>query len=31
LEAESLQQQARRLSDLFEFMMHDQSGAKGWG
>ncbi len=31
LEAESLQQQARRLSDLIEFMMHDRPGAKGWG
>ncbi len=31
LEAESLHQQACRLSDLIEFMMHDQSGAKGWG
>jgi Lon protease-like protein len=31
LEAESLHQQARRLSDLIEFMMHDQSGSKGWG
>ena len=31
LEAESLHQQARRLIDLIEFMMHDQSGAKGWG
>jgi len=31
LEADSLQQQARRLSDLIEFMMHDRSGAKGWG
>ena len=31
LEAESLHQQARRLSDLIEFMIHDQSGAKGWG
>ena len=31
LEADSLHQQARRLSDLIEFMMHDQSGAKGWG
>ncbi|MCX5723335.1 MAG: LON peptidase substrate-binding domain-containing protein [Nitrospirae bacterium] len=30
LEAESLHQQARRLSDLIEFMMHDQSGSKGW-
>ena len=31
LEADSLYQQARRLSDLIEFMIHDQSGAKGWG
>jgi Lon protease-like protein len=31
LEADSLYQHARRLSDLIEFMMHDQSGAKGWG
>jgi len=31
LEADSLHQQARRLSDLIEFMMHDQFGAKGWG
>lgn len=31
LEADSLHQQARRLSDLIEFMMYDQSGAKGWG
>jgi len=31
LEADSLHQQARRLSDLIEFMMHEQSGAKGWG
>ena len=31
LEAENLHQQARRLSDLIEFMMHDQPGAKGWG
>jgi uncharacterized protein len=31
LEADSLHQQARRVSDLIEFMMHDQSGAKGWG
>ena len=31
LEADSLHQQARRLSDLIEFMMHDQSGGKGWG
>jgi Lon protease-like protein len=31
LEADSLHQQARRLSDLIGFMMHDRSGAKGWG
>jgi len=31
LESDSLHQQARRLNDLIEFMMHDQSGAKGWG
>jgi uncharacterized protein len=31
LEADSLHQQARRLSDLIEFMLHDQPGAKGWG
>jgi len=31
LEADSLLQQARRLSDIIEFMMHDQSRAKGWG
>jgi len=31
LEAESLQQQARRLGDLLHFMMHDPHGAKGWG
>ena len=31
LEADSLHQQARRLTDLIEFMMHDQSGPKGWG
>ena len=31
LEADSLHQQARRLNNLIEFMMHDQSGAKGWG
>jgi Lon protease-like protein len=30
LEADSLHQQARRLSDLIEFMVHDSSGAKGW-
>jgi Lon protease-like protein len=31
LEADSLHQQARRLTDLIEFMLHDQSGAKGQG
>jgi uncharacterized protein len=31
LEADSLHQQARRLSDLIEFMIHDRSDAKGWG
>ena len=31
LEADSLHQQARRLSDLIEFMIHDRPGAKGWG
>lgn len=31
LEADSLHQQARRLSDLIEFMVYDQHGAKGWG
>ncbi|WP_455377173.1 LON peptidase substrate-binding domain-containing protein [Petrachloros mirabilis] len=31
LEADSLHQQARRLSDLIQFLMHDQHGAKGWG
>jgi uncharacterized protein len=31
LEADSLQQQARRLGDIIEFMMHDRSGGKGWG
>jgi Lon protease-like protein len=31
LEADSLQQQARRLGDLLQFMMHDPHGAKGWG
>jgi uncharacterized protein len=31
LEADSLHQQARRLSDLIEFMIHGRSGAKGWG
>ena len=31
LEAEGLHQRARRLSDLIQFMVHDQQGAKGWG
>jgi Lon protease-like protein len=31
LEADSLHQQARRLGDLLQFMMHDSHGAKGWG
>jgi Lon protease-like protein len=31
LEAMSLHQQARRLSDLIQFLMHDHHGAKGWG
>jgi Lon protease-like protein len=31
LEAESLRQQARRLSDLIQFLVHDRGGAKGWG
>ncbi len=31
LEAENLQQQARRLGDLLQFMMHERHGAKGWG
>jgi Lon protease-like protein len=31
LEAESLQQQARRLCDLIQFLMHDCHGAKGLG
>jgi Lon protease-like protein len=31
LEADSFHQQARRLSDLIEFMMHDRSGTRGWG
>jgi hypothetical protein len=31
LEAHSLHQQARRLSDLIQFLMHDHHGAKGWG
>jgi Lon protease-like protein len=31
LEADSLHQQAQRLRDIIEFMMHDRSSAKGWG
>lgn len=31
LEADSLHQQARRLGDLIQFLMHDHHGAKGWG
>lgn len=31
LEAEGLQQQARRLSDLLQFKLHERHGAKGWG
>jgi uncharacterized protein len=31
LEAESLHQQARRLCDLIQFLMHGHHGAKGWG
>ncbi|HEY7532349.1 MAG TPA: LON peptidase substrate-binding domain-containing protein, partial [Nitrospiraceae bacterium] len=31
LEAENLQQQARRLGDLLQFMVHDRHEAKGWG
>ncbi|HSB43673.1 MAG TPA: LON peptidase substrate-binding domain-containing protein [Nitrospira sp.] len=31
LEADSFHQQARRLSDLIQFLMHDHHGAKGWG
>jgi uncharacterized protein len=31
LEAETLHQQARRLSDLIQFLMHDHHGSKGWG
>ena len=30
LEAESLHQQARRLSDLIQFLLHDHHDAKGW-
>ena len=31
LEAGSLQQQARRLSDLIQFKIHERDGTKGWG
>lgn len=31
LEADSLQQRARRLIDLIQFKVHEQDGAKGWG
>ena len=31
LEADSLHQQAGRLSDLIQFLMHDHHGAKGLG
>src|SRR5262245_38268261 len=31
LEAENIHQQARRLCDLIQFLMHDRHGAKGWG
>jgi len=31
LEANGLQQQARRLSDLIQFKIHERDGAKGWG
>ncbi|HEU4685755.1 MAG TPA: LON peptidase substrate-binding domain-containing protein [Nitrospira sp.] len=31
LEAENLHQQARRLCDLIQFLIHDHHGAKGWG
>lgn len=31
LEAESLQQQARRLYDLVQFKRYEQGGARGWG
>jgi Lon protease-like protein len=30
LEADGLRQQARRLNDLIQFMLHDRHGAKGW-
>lgn len=31
LEAETLPQQARRLTDLIHFKLHESHGAKGWG
>lgn len=31
LEADNLQQQARRLSDLIQFKIHERDGSKGWG
>ena len=31
LEAENVHQQARRLCDLIQFLIHDCHGAKGWG
>lgn len=31
LEADSLLQQARRLSDLIQFKVHEREGLKGWG
>ncbi len=31
LEAESLNQQARRLSDLLQFKRHERDGVRGWG
>ncbi len=31
LEADSLQQQARRLIDLIQFKVHERDGVKGWG
>ena len=31
LEADNVHQQARRLCDLIQFLMHDRPGAKGWG
>lgn len=30
LESDGLLQQARRLNDLIQFMLHDQHGARGW-